>query len=292
MSALIFQEDLDLSYLWAGNLLYVWLVMGFVIVLLIVDKFFGLRRIIEAAIAIVAFWRKKSTVAEDLSLISVNFQTVKKNLDDLKTNQDILIERFASVQSVLEKMQLDLHALKPNKGSQGSTSLQNFKHKTERDLAAGDTTQGSSTYPAYTEPETRNASDMTDLYNASRTDHSSRTRFLEKYKPFFITVTNDVDRRRNANLPADFRREVDGSYLAVPRVSDEAIVFPNFTLVVVDAVYGPGALGEVFDCESFDDRFSYRNIRVAMPATFKLTGGHCWQVIKRGKLDLGPGQDD
>jgi hypothetical protein len=77
----------------------------------------------------------------------------------------------------------------------------------------------------------------------------------------------------------------------VSQEPDQAVVFPNFTLAVVEAIYGPGALSEVFECETFDRRFRYQHLRVTEPATFKSTGGQNWRVIAKGKLELGPAQE-
>jgi hypothetical protein len=146
-------------------------------------------------------------------------------------------------------------------------------------------------WPTYDAPARDAISDqcagMINLYNVSRNDQSNRTTFREKYQPFFINVANDVSRRRNEDVAPEFRKDSDGSYLAVPYDQERAIVFPDFTVSVAEAVYGPGALGEVFSCPDFDRRYSYPDIRVDTPAIFKPTGGDNWRLDTPGRLILG-----
>lgn len=241
------------------------------------------------------FW---DSVRAPKEIGSVNLSTLKQSIDGLRERQDVLIERFASVHEVLRNMQVELARLKPNNASRGQDYFPRYddddrygRSRRSNYASVSPTFPSTPGYSPATEDGHAESSDMTDLYNISRTDHSSRELFREKYKPFFINVANDIERRRDADLPPDFRKEANGSYLAVPREMDEAVIFPNFTLAVVDAVYGPGALAEVFDCGPFDRRFRYQSIRVLTPATFKLSGGQSWRVTQKGKLDLGPGQD-
>lgn len=299
MKALTYFAQFPFDYLFGGYPIYLWAILAAIAVVFIV-VLFELRYLIRDR-----FWKPDSASKEISPSTeppgSFNFSSLKKSIDDLKERQEILIDRFASVQSVLMRMQVELGRLQPNNDSHDQNYIPRYDEQDRyggmlRSEYANDSSSSASK-PGYYPPGTddgraESCSDMTDLYNASRTDQSSRARFREKYKPFFINVANDVDRRRNASVPPDFRKDMDGSYLAVPREPDEAAIYPNFTLVVVDAVYGPGALAQVFDCGTFDRHFSYPNIRVAMPATFKLTGGQSWRVTQKGKLDLGPGQDD
>ncbi len=280
--------------LFDGSFLLLWAVVALIAVAALV---FGLKLIKGDW-----FWKSDPAAKEIASsteaMGSPNFGSLKKSIDALRDRQDVLIERFVSVQEVLMNMQVQLADLKPRNASQGQHYIQqNDDHDRYRGSLRSNyanvspTSLSTSGYGSPAEDGRADSSEMTDLYNVSRTDQSSRDRFREKYKPFFINVANDVDRRRNANVPPDFRKEADGSYLAVPRETDEAMIFPNFTLAVVDAVYGPGALAEVFDCGPFDRRFRYQSIRVVTPATFKLSGGQSWRLTQKGKLDLGPGQD-
>lgn len=283
MTPLMYLYQFSFDYLLSGYLPYLLLA-----ILAIAIGFVLYRFVIAKHLAGDATEKETPEQKEDVdqALSSFNFQNLKKNLDELKAGQNTLIEHLASVQTVLQQMQVDLYNLKQSKGAETDHNPERHNYKTQQSNPPAQFSQ------ATNHRESANALDMTELYNASRTDQSSRAKFREKYKPFCINVANDVDRRRNANLAPDFRKEDDGSYLAVSQDTDQAVVFPNFTLIVVDAVYGPGALSEVFECDSFDHRRSYPNIRVATPATFSSTGGQSWRVIHKGTLELGPGQDD
>lgn len=244
--------------------------------------------------------RKTAASKKEPVASAFNFQCLRDDVGELRRQQNVLIERLSTVQKVVGQMQSEMDYFKQRLGSQNqhdrtSKSENRRSEDTSRTHRANNRTyEHNSNY--YSKSSNQGKvyeaySDMTELYNASRRDQASRARFREKYKPFFINVTNDVNRRRNQSVPPEFRKETDGGYLAVSRDSAEAIVFPNFTLVIVDAVYGPGALGEVFDCPNFDGRFSYPDIRVLQPAVFKLQGGDSWQPITKGVLELGQAQD-
>jgi len=301
MKALNYLAVFPFDYLFDGYGIYIWIVLAaivFVLVVVLVE----LRLLKPIWNRILNASRKETTPSTEPPGSS-DLSSLKKSIDELKQQQENLAGRLSSVHNVLERMQVELARLKPNNDSHNPNYIpkhrdQDTYGRTPRSDEYVNVRSSSTSTPEYYSPDTddgwaESCSDMTALYNASRNDQSSRARFREKYKPFFINVANDVDRRRNAAVPPDFRREADGgSYLAVPQETDEAAIFPNFTLVVVDAFYGPGALAEVFDCGTFDRRFSYPNIRVDRPATFKLTGGQSWRVTQKGKLDLGTGQDD
>lgn len=273
-------DQMNFDYSLPEYLPYVLLFVLAMTVLVVLDKVFDLKSLIWPAGPATA--KNPETKFLDQQPSSFNPQDLRTDIDRLKADQKHLMDRVISVQTEIGKIQIELASLRNKDPQFRGLTRESPNSANPSDSCLDLTTRG----------ELDTASDMTELYNASRTDQSSRARFREMYKPFFINVANDVDRRRNASLSPDFQKEVDGSYLAVPQEADQAMVYPNFTLVVVDAVYGPGALGEVFDCGTFDRRFSYPYIHVAMPATFKLTGGHRWKVTQKGKLDLGPGQDD
>jgi hypothetical protein len=285
MTSLMYLYQFSFDYLLSGYLPYLLLAILAIAICFVLYRVFISKHLVGVATE-KETPEQKEPAASDQALSSFNLQNLKKTLDELKAGQNTLIEHLASVQTVLEQMQVDLYNLKQSKGAETDHNPERHNYKTQRNNPPAQFSQ------ATNRRESASALDMTELYNASRTDQSSRAKFREKYKPFCINVANDVDRRRNANLAPDFRKEDDGSYLAVSQETDHAMVFPNFTLIVVDAVYGPGALSEVFECDSFDRRFSYPYIRVATPATFKSTGGQSWRVIHKGTLELGPGQDD
>jgi hypothetical protein len=299
MKALTHLALFPLDYLFDGYLAYIWLVLAaivFVIVVVLLEL-----RLFERV------WSWKSDSAQNTASPppptgSVDLSDLKKNIDDLTKEQKTLVDRVASVQKVLREMQVEIDGLRAKSHSQDQNYPQQHKkhdsHSDGRGREYANLGSSSPATPAYDSRRTVDAraegcSDMTALYNASRTDQAIRERFREKYKPFLINVANDVERRRNVSVPPDFRKEGHGSYLAVLRENDEALIFPSFTLVVIEAVYGPGAFADVFDCgTTFDHRFSYSQLHVAEPATFRSTGGQTWEVVQKGRLDLGAGQDD
>jgi len=280
-----FDHD-SFDYLWSGYLPYVWISLGLILIgVLMFDIILSVKRRFFGAATENGALEQKEPADSDRGFSSFNLKQLKKDLDELKKGQNDIIEHLGSVQTVLDYIQVDLHNLKQKKDGKTDHSPADHNYKTQ----PNNTSAHSS--PATNYRESVTAPDMTALYNASRTDQLSRTKFREKYKPFCINVKNDVARRRDANIAPDFQQEDDGSYLAVSQEPDQAVVFPNFTLVVVEAIYGPGALSEVFECDTFNRRFSYQHLCVTEPALFKSTGGQNWRVIDKGKLELGPGQD-
>jgi hypothetical protein len=300
MKALTHLAVFPFDYLFDGYLAYIWLVLAaivFVMVVILLElRLFERYRPWKSDSAP----QKRPPSPEPPG--SFDPSSLKKSIDDLKKEQEILIKRFATVQELVRGMQVEIADLKANNDSRHQNyTQQHDQHERYSGAPIREYAKVSSTSPstpAYHSQRTaegreESCSDMTNLYNESRTDQATRERFREKYKPFLINVANDLERRRNMSVPPDFRKEGHGSYLAVLRELDEALIFPDFTLVVIEAVYGPGAFADVFDCgTTFDHRFSYPNLRVAVPATFRSTGGQNWEVIQKGKLDLGAGQDD
>jgi hypothetical protein len=273
------------DYLWSGYLPYIWISLEVILIgVLMFDLIIRLKRRFFGAVTEKGVLEQKEPTDSDHGFSSFNLQQLKKNLDELKKGQNDLIESISSVNNVLGRIEVKLEEIK-NKDGKIHQNPAGHKYKTQSNSASAQSS------PATNHRESATAPDMTALYNASRTDQSRRAEFREKYKPFCINVGNDVERRRDANLAPDFRQEDDGSYLAVSQANDQAVVFPNFTLVVVEAIYGPGALSEVFECDDFDRRFSYQHLCVTEPATFKSTGGLNWRVIDKGKLELGPAQE-
>lgn len=279
-------DPFSFDYLWSGYLPYVWISLGVILIsVLMLDIIPRLKGHFFGAATEKGVLEQKEPADTGQVVSSFNFQQFKEKLEELEKGQNDLIDRLGSVNTVLGRVEVKLEELKQQRDGKTDHNPADHKYKTQ-----SNNTSAHSTAPTNCR-ESATAPDMTALYNASRTDQSRRAEFREKYKPFCINVGNDVERRRDANLAPDFRQEDDGSYLAVSQANDQAVVFPNFTLVVVEAIYGPGALSEVFECDDFDRRFSYQHLCVTEPATFESTGGQNWRVIDKGKLELGPRQD-
>lgn len=236
---------------------------------------------------------ESSTEAETVS--TFNFQHLKGEITEVKDNINLLLDRLSGVHSVLNGIQRDLYELRELlKSRSRREALDNFTHSAARTTsnqpsnlpatAANDLTIAHPSSPTYPHSE------VTALYNIARNDQVQRERFREHHRPFFINVTNDIERRREGTVAADFRTASNGSYLAIRGRLGDTLVFPDFTLVIVEAVYGPGALGDVFECPKYDGQFSYPNIEVVEPAVFKQSGTDSWVIDKKGLLELGSPQ--
>jgi hypothetical protein len=130
------------------------------------------------------------------------------------------------------------------------------------------------------------------LYNTSRDNQRSRSEFRERYNPIAVSVVNAVDRRRNEKLPPIFETASDGNFVAVSDGSGSRyLVFPNLNLVLQELSFGPGAIGDVFECHGFEARCSYPNLRVEQPAIFESHQDGTWKLLKKGRLELGEGQE-
>jgi hypothetical protein len=301
MQSLIYLDWLDSSFWgWAYLLFFVLVIaIGFYVLL----RFTNIKDKITRqpySKGHVSRSRQVSTIKEQGSS-GFNYQELKRRVDKLEKEQDVLGEHLSKTQKVLSDMQVEMGQLRQRLGlrSPNYRESQTVQYRQEdRQLSSGSTqrrfdndydTRGH--YSKFLEHNrvTTAYSEVVDLYNSSRHDQASRERFRDKYRPFFISIANDVERRRQ-NLPPDFRRASNGSYLAVPQGSDKAVVFPDFTLVIVDGVYEAGALGEAFDCPNYERSFSYPNFSVVEPAVFNLNGGDSWSVEKKGMIELGQGQ--
>ena len=231
-----------------------------------------------------------SQLAQEGGPSSFNLNSVKREIDQLKGRVDVLEDRLSSTQTAFGGMQLETARLREKvEPEDRPPKVEKLGPEVDRTTGRVAPPANSLSRPNGQQLSARN-SDITAKYNSARTDQESRLEFREQYKPFFINVTNDLERRRDGTIPADFRKESHGSYLAVASNSEKAFVFPDFTLVVVDAVYGPGGLSEVFECANYDRRCSYPNVRVTQPAVFRLQGGDSWVVDEKGTLELGQEQ--
>jgi len=131
-----------------------------------------------------------------------------------------------------------------------------------------------------------------ELYNNALSNQDDRSQLRASYEPIVISVINAVERRRNEKLPPVFQTATAGNFLAIRLpLSDEFAVFPKFSLIVQESSFGPGAVGEVFDCAGFDPRLNYPNIRVRRPAIFESGNENDWKLRTPGALDLGQGQE-
>ena len=123
-------------------------------------------------------------------------------------------------------------------------------------------------------------------------DRSGRgkfTRFTQRYIPRRIGVANAMDRRRDMGIEPIFREANDGNYYAVAVEGNTTYaVVPRFALTLQEDSYGPGAMGQVFDCPGYNPQESYPNVKVAKPAIFEFDPDRQqWEFRDEGELDIG-----
>jgi len=118
------------------------------------------------------------------------------------------------------------------------------------------------------------------------------TEFTEYYKPIRVGVSNAMDRRRNIDIKPIFVTATDGDYyVAKSEKERQFLVVPRPGMAFQESSYGPGAMGVVFDCPTYNPQLRYRHVKVVKPAVFErdFTEAH-WKLVERGKLELGEGE--
>ena len=122
-----------------------------------------------------------------------------------------------------------------------------------------------------------------ELYNAG-----AENELRDSYQPHHpIGVTNATERHeRQSELPI-FQTNTAGDFVAYSIDSEDFYaVVPFYGLVLQDSLYGPGALGYVFECPGFDPLYSYQ-IKVIRPAVFELDSvNQRWTLQEKGELEL------
>lgn len=133
--------------------------------------------------------------------------------------------------------------------------------------------------------------DLPQHYNAVLENHKERESFMQFYKPIRIGTINAMERRRDPSIEPDFRTTDDGDYYAIA-VNGKNVysVVPRFDLTFQRSIYGPGAMGMVFECPGYDPRFRYRAVTVVKPALFGPDPARQrWIMKEKGALNLGQG---
>ncbi|MBM3212844.1 hypothetical protein FJZ33_11530 [Candidatus Poribacteria bacterium] len=124
-------------------------------------------------------------------------------------------------------------------------------------------------------------------YNMATEEPIRKSEFMNKYQAIRVGVINSVIRRQNLGIPPVFQSANDGDYYAV-KVDGQSfyLVLPRFDLIFDELSYGPGAMGEVFECPNYHPQYRYR-LKVKKPAIFDADSGQKqWKIIERGRLDL------
>jgi hypothetical protein len=127
------------------------------------------------------------------------------------------------------------------------------------------------------------------FYNDAVEDSNKRNEFMQRFNPIRIGATNAMERRREPGIEPVFQKANDGDYYAVA-IEENTLytVVPRFDLTFQESIYGPGAMGRVFDCPGYNSQFRYRNVKVVKPAFFEPDSAkQHWTFKEKGKLDLG-----
>lgn len=134
-----------------------------------------------------------------------------------------------------------------------------------------------------------------DLYNEAVKDPSIRNEFNSKYNPIRMGVKNFQDRRVNPKIAAQFENWDSGDYIIVKVNLDEGtryVSVPRFDLPIQDANYGPGAIGQVFNCPGYKPQFQYLDSMVVRPAFFEQGDNrNQWILKEQGELKLGQNKE-
>ncbi|MBI1923908.1 hypothetical protein HYR99_06620 [Candidatus Poribacteria bacterium] len=130
------------------------------------------------------------------------------------------------------------------------------------------------------------------LYNAAVEDSKRHSEFAQRYQPVRIGVANAMERRRDSSKEPDFQTSPYGDYFAVVvEGGTRYAVVPRFALTFQESSYGPGAMGQVFECPNYDIRQRYPRVKVVKPAVFEPDPARQrWTLKEKGVLDLGQGE--
>ncbi len=128
---------------------------------------------------------------------------------------------------------------------------------------------------------------LQEEYNAAVDDPAREKGFMENYNPIRIGVTSPGARRRDQNIKPIFKKADNGDYYAIPIEGEGYIVVPRLFLTLQETIYGPGAMGEVFECPGYEQGKAYDRVKITKPARFADDPAkEQWQLNERGILDL------
>jgi len=129
---------------------------------------------------------------------------------------------------------------------------------------------------------------MIDIYN--RGDK----RAFYAYNPVRYGTVNASERLRKGirsifggGIDPIIKQANDGELLGIDIGSPDIIVFPKFSLNINEAIYKPGALGEIFECQGYKYQKTHVISEVIKPAEFFGDENHLvWPPIEKGILKL------
>ena len=187
------------------------------------------------------------------------------NLENLSTQVELLIDEVSSINSGLKN-------LEPIAPKQQPPIPQEVQPQKAQDGLM----------------PTRESSAQTfcRLYNAGVEDSNKRDEFTQRYRPTRIGVAG------SSSTTPDFQTSRYGDYFAVVvEGGTRYAVVPYFDVTLQRSNYGPGAIGQVFDCPNYDPQLRYRRVKVVKPAFFEPDPAkQRWTLKEKGELDLGQGE--
>ena len=131
--------------------------------------------------------------------------------------------------------------------------------------------------------------DFRRLYNDGMTDLGRRQEFADTYHPIRVGTSNARERVRNPRLDPEFVTASDGDFYAVDfrELGDgRHLVVPRHDLVFRESIYGPGAMGFVFECRNYDPQARSAEFVLVRPAVFAPGDDKCWTLRQKGVLEL------
>ena len=131
-------------------------------------------------------------------------------------------------------------------------------------------------------------------YNSTAAEPRRIQEFRDRYQPDRLDVSNAMERMRGTGggIAPVFQPSNSGIYLAVAYGTEQNryMVVPQFELTLQQSVYGPGAMGEVFECPGFDPQRRYPKFKLIRPALFETDAGRRhWSLVEKGEIELGQG---
>jgi hypothetical protein len=130
---------------------------------------------------------------------------------------------------------------------------------------------------------------LAQSYNRAIENPERKDSFLDVYRPFRVGVANVLARGKDLAVEPEFRVLDDGDYFVVELQKQNNPIYamlPRFGLAFQEALYGPGAMGKVFDCINYDSRYRYAGVKVLKPAFCKKGVNDLWEIELKGKLEL------
>ena len=210
---------------------------------------------------------------------------ISRNARDNSSDADALVQVLTEIAENLRRPSFDLEPLHQILTA-GTETLNHIEDILQNQVPTQHSDIEESSQPSDNELSNQMSpilQQLCELYNAG-----AESELRDSYQPHYpIGVSNATERHeRQSELPI-FQTDTAGDFVAYSIDSkDFYAVVPFYGLVLQDSLYGPGALGEVFECPGFDPLYSY-HIKVIRPAAFKLDSvNQRWTLEEKGELEL------